>query len=468
MSVDTIAAVATPAGRSALGLIRISGPTTFELLRRVFTPRSSCSFPAARTAFPGWLHDATTGERLDQVVVTTWISPASFTGEDLAEISTHGNPVILSSVLASLLQAGARPAEPGEFIRRAFLHGKLDLLEVEATAQVLSATSAAQAKIALAQLEGLPSQRIKALRDKLLDHLTQLEAGLSFPEDAIEDIDESALLADCDRIRPELDHLLVLARQGDLVAAGLPTALIGRPNTGKSSLLNALLGRDRAIVTEVAGTTRDTLEERWQAGPFPIKLIDTAGLRSPGDKVEAIGIERTRAAIKEAFLLVVVLDASEPIADEDREVLDLATAAEKPLLVVVNKADLNGSAGGPGGESDLRTRLGLGDGLPQPIIALSSKTGEGLDQLRDAIIDLIHRQGLESLDELIFLGARQTAALVEARAAIDRVRAGIGTIFQDMLAVELTEAVRQLGLVTGDNLDEHTLDRLFERFCIGK
>lgn len=459
----TIAAIATPAGRSALGLIRVSGPTTFELLRRVFTPRvstrsSSLSFPAPRTAFPGWLHDATTGERLDQVVVTTWIAPASFTGEDLAEISTHGNPIVLSSVLASLLQAGARAAEPGEFIRRAFLHGKLDLLAVEATAQVLSAASAAQAKIALAQLEGLPSQRIKALRERLLDHLTQLEAGLSFPEDAIDDIDESALLQDCDKISHELERLLVLARQGDLVAAGLPTALIGRPNTGKSSLLNALLGRDRAIVTDVAGTTRDTLEERWQAGPFPVRLIDTAGLRSPGDKIEAIGIERTRAAVTEAFLLVVVLDGSEPLQNEDHEVLSLAQSSGKPLLVVVNKIDRLT----PG------TALDHGGSFPTPVIALSTQSGEGLDTLTTAIVDLIHRQGLESLEELIFLGARQTAALVEARNALGRVRSGIGTIYQDMLAVELSETVRQLGLVTGDALDEHTLDRIFERFCIGK
>ncbi|MFZ2956146.1 MAG: tRNA uridine-5-carboxymethylaminomethyl(34) synthesis GTPase MnmE [Candidatus Ozemobacteraceae bacterium] len=539
LRIDTIAAIATPGGRSAIGVIRLSGPDAFPLLKRLFSPRGKRIFPAGGQAFYGIFCDGSSqgadlrgapsevscdedlpaevsakcvasmhlcgdtshredvrhlaGQTVDHVVVTTFVGPHSFTGEDLAEISAHGNPIVLGAILTTLFKAGVRPAEPGEFIRRAFLHGKLDLAAVEATSRLLEAQSTSQARIALNQLDGGPSRKIRAMRERLLDQLTQLEAGLAFPEDAIEDIDEAQLARECVEIRTEIEALLVGARQGALISDGLPIAIIGRPNTGKSSLLNALLGRDRAIVTAIPGTTRDTLEERWNAGPYPVRLIDTAGLRPPGDQIEAIGIERTRAALETAFLVVAVFDRSVPFSGEDAELLELVQNIGKPLLIVENKVDLPPapeetsttfcafSAKKPSSElepSPLEKQNDLNrvrreekiffGGKKRVVIEVSAKTGSGIDVLKRAVEEEILRNGLGALDEMVFLGSRQTAALEEALDAVSRVCAGVGHVYQDMLAVDVNEAVGRLGMVTGETIDPDTLDRIFERFCIGK
>ncbi len=453
--VETIAAIATPPGRSALGLIRVSGPATFDLLHTVFAPRGKRAFPARAAAFYGVLRDPADGEVVDQVVVTTFPAPHSFTGEDVAEISAHGNPLVLGRVLGLLLRQGARAAEPGEFARRAFLHGKLDLLAVEAMAQVLNATTAGQARIALNQLEGLPTRRLSGIRARLLDHHVRLEATLNFPEEAIDEIDERRLARDLAAVRADLDRFAAAARHGDLVAGGLRVVLAGRPNTGKSSLLNALLGRERAIVTEIPGTTRDTLEETLPLGDLPVRLIDTAGLRAPGDRIEALGIDRTRQALAGAFLALPVFDAATALTPDDHEVRRVLKEVGCPVVAVLNK-------------SDLPPRLTAADLAPWPVVRVSALTGDGLEGLREAIRAEAAGRGLSHLEDLVLLGVQQGEALERARQAVGRALEGLGTIYHDMLSVELEEAIRALGLVTGEDVDPHTLDRIFERFCIGK
>lgn len=455
IKIDTIAAVSTPAGRSAISVIRISGSETFKILNKLFKAGGKKAFPLPYSAYFGSIIEPETGHIADKVIVTTFIAPKSYTGEDLAEISTHGNPVVVSKVLQLLLKNGARAAEAGEFTRRAFLYGKMDLLEVEAVSQLLSASSSSQARVALNQLDGLPSQFVAGIREKLINHLVQLEASLNFPEDAIEAIDEHMLAREIKLIMAELKIFAENARNGSLVADGLKIAMLGRPNSGKSSLMNYMLGRDRAIVTEIAGTTRDTLEEGLMIGSLPVKIVDTAGMRQPGDTIEAIGIERTKKAVDEAFAVIGIFDGSQPATVEDKLVLDQLCKLQKPFILVRNKIDQPQKLD----ESFFAT---------MPTINISALKGIGLSDLARKISDTLSANGLGELDEMVLLGAQQSVALDKALQALDRIDQGIGVIYQDMLAIDLEDAVRELGRVNGETVDFNTLDLIFERFCIGK
>lgn len=453
--IDTIAAVSTPAGRSAISLIRVSGPETFKILSKLFKTGGKKAFPLPYSAYFGAIVEPDTGLVADKCLVTTFIAPKSYTGEDLAEVSTHGNPVVVSRVMQLLLKNGARAAEAGEFTRRAFLHGKMDLLEVEAVSQLLSAGTASQARLALNQLDGLPSKFVARVRERLLENLVQLEASLNFPEDAIEAIDEHLLAREIKHVLGELRIFAQNARNGTLVADGLRIALLGRPNSGKSSLMNYMLGRDRAIVTEIAGTTRDTLEETMTIGDFPVKIIDTAGMRQPGDRIEEIGIERTRQAVDTAFAVVGVFDGSQPATSDDAIVLDCLKKSQKPFVLIRNKIDLP-------------QRLEDGFFAGCTTVGISSLKSSGLPELVQVLREVIAAGGLAELEEMVLLGAQQSVSLDKALTALERADLGIGKMYQDMLAIDLEEAVRELGRVNGETVDVNTLDLIFERFCIGK
>lgn len=453
--IDTIVAQSTPSGYAALSTIRLSGTDTYKILRRVFIPRGKRSFPLGSSTFYGTIRSPENNQIIDQVVVSCFLNPNSYTGEDCAEITTHGNPVIVSRVISLLLKEGARAAEAGEFTRRAFFNGKMDLLDVEATAQVLTANTASQATIALNQLSGLPSARVKKFRDSILFHLVQLEASLNFPEDAIEAINEHKLCLELKKIYSELLNFADNARQGSLVASGLKIALVGRPNSGKSSLMNCILGRDRAIVTDVAGTTRDTLEESFQIGKFPVKLIDTAGLRDSNDKIEKLGIKRTNEALEEAFLVIGVFDSSEPATVQDKEIIARLKELSSPVICAINKSDL-----------EVKFSYDALDGME--CVSISALTGNGIEDLLNKIKLCLDEAGMSELENMVLLGAQQTNSLENALASVKRSIDGIGNIYQDMLAIELEEAVRELGRISGETVDVNTLDLVFERFCIGK
>ncbi|MBP5469069.1 MAG: tRNA uridine-5-carboxymethylaminomethyl(34) synthesis GTPase MnmE [Candidatus Riflebacteria bacterium] len=455
LKIDTIAALSTPAGRAAISLIRVSGPDTFEILKKVFKPGGKRAFPLHYSAYFGNIIEPDTGYIADQVIVNTYLSPKSYTGEDLAEISTHGNPVIVSKVLSILFKNGARQAEKGEFTRRAFLNGKMDLLEVEALSQLLYASSTTQTRLALNQLDGFPSKYIAKIRQELLDQLVQLEASLNFPEDSIESIDENALKIKLQKILSELSLFAENARNGSMISEGLKVAIVGKPNAGKSSLMNYLLGRDRAIVTNIPGTTRDTLEESLIIDSFPVKLIDTAGLRKAENDIEAIGIERTEKAIDTSFAVIGVFDGSQPPDSEDIAVLERLKSLEKPVLIVQNKSDLLQQL-----DPDFLSGL--------EVIKVSALKGEGMSQLISLLSKTLKVNGISSLEEMVLLGASQVNALDKALSVLKRAEEGIGNMYQDMLAIDLEEAVRELGRVNGETVDVNTLDMIFERFCIGK
>jgi tRNA modification GTPase len=455
IKIDTIAALSTPAGRAAISMIRVSGPDTFEILKKVFKPGGKRAFPLHYSAYFGSIVEPDTGYVADQVIVNTYLSPKSYTGENLAEISTHGNPVVVAKVLSILFKNGARQAEKGEFTRRAFLNGKMDLLEVEALSQLLYASTSTQARLALNQLDGLPSKFVAKIREELLNQLVQLEASLNFPEDSIESINETALKKMLQKILSELTLFADNARNGSLISEGLKIAIVGKPNAGKSSLMNYLLGRDRAIVTDIPGTTRDTLEESLIVDSMPVKLIDTAGLRKAENTIEAIGIERTEKAIDNSFAVIGVFDGSKKSDEEDRAVLERLKSLEKPVLYIQNKNDLPQQL-----ESNFLEGL--------DVIRLSALKGEGMSEFISALTKILKQYGIGSLEDMVLLGASQTNALEKALTALKRAEEGIGNMYQDMLSIDLEEAVRELGRVNGETVDVNTLDMIFERFCIGK
>ncbi|NPB04783.1 MAG: tRNA uridine-5-carboxymethylaminomethyl(34) synthesis GTPase MnmE [Aquificae bacterium] len=454
---DTIAAIATPYGESAIGVLRLSGPDTLEILKKVFRGRSGRLKP--RFAHYGLIVDEG-GEPIDEAVVVYYKGPHSYTGEDMAEISVHGNPIILKKVLERLLSAGARLAEPGEFTKRAFLNGKLDLTQAEAVAELISAKTDLARRLALNQLRGALSKEIKPLRDELLTLHALVESSIEFEEEDIPTIEREELKGRLERILERVNRLLETAKAGKYLRRGLKLAIVGRPNVGKSSLFNKLLGQERAIVTSVEGTTRDYLEETLSLGGVPIRLVDTAGIRKATDEVEKIGIERSLRQLEEADLVLFVLDASaQGLTPEELELAEKIARLNKPVLVVLNKADLG-------------RRLELPENFPLkgvPTLAVSAKTGEGIEELKDRILE---EAGLKGAAEggQIYVSVRHGELLRRAKAALENALEYLRSDFYspEILMLDLREATDALGEIVGEVTTEDVLGQIFSTFCIGK
>ena len=439
----TIAAISTPAGRGGIGVLRLSGADARLIAAQVLRFRQ----PAAWTpwhAFLAALVDAE-GATIDQVVVTYYAAPRSYTAEDVVEIACHGAPVVLRAALDQLLAAGARLANPGEFTLRAFLNGRIDLPRAEAVHDLIQATTLYQARIAAQQIDGAVSRRLAPLKEQLLGLITLLEAGIDFAEDDIDVAPTAQIVA---QILPLLAQTHALARSyayGKLVHDGLSLAIVGRPNAGKSSLFNQLLQQDRAIVTDIPGTTRDLVSETASLHGLPVRFIDTAGIREGGDRVETLGIERSYAAMADADCTLLVIDLSQP-ADP----LDAALAARVagPLLIVGNKCDL--------------ARQNSTGSLP-----VSALTGEGIDELRDRIHALVAPEGVQEAGFLTSL--RHARLLDEVLVALERAKvAAEEHVPHEMLLLDLYCALTPLDAITGATTADDILNRIFATFCIGK
>jgi tRNA modification GTPase len=462
---DTIVAIATPLGNAGLGIVRVSGDRALAVAQSVFRAARPLADVPSHTVVKGTLVDR--GETVDQALATVFHGPRSYTGEDVVELSCHGSLLLLKKAMHLCVAAGARLAEPGEFTRRAFTNGKMDLVQAEAVADLISAHSEALRRLSLAQLEGRLSERLRELREKTLHLLAHVEANLDFAEEEVPDLSRDRFLRDASALARSLDALLETAGRGRLLREGVRVALVGRPNAGKSSLFNALLGADRAIVTPVPGTTRDALEERVMLEDVPVVLTDTAGVRDSRGRVEKEGISRTRQALEQADVAVCVVDASQPMSPGDKGVFRLAAA--KKRVVALNKSDLvktvrRSNHGRPAAE---RWAQFAEDA---PCVSTSAKTGQGLPDLSRAILGQAGYCAVpESRPGLTVVNARHESLLRSAAEALAAAQlAGEAREGEECLAVHLRRALACLDEITGRGAHDDILDAVFSQFCIGK
>lgn len=450
---DTIAAIATGTQVSAIGIIRLSGDETFRVIDRLFFPYSGkkMSESADRRLIFGELRDRG-GELLDVCLCTISRAPHSYTGENTAELQCHGSPTVLRAALDELFALGARQAAPGEFTKRAFLNGRMELCAAEAVADIIDAETVECAKNAAGQLSGAISRKVDGIYSALTDISSHYHAVLDYPDEDIEDFQLESYEGSLTSALTELERLLESHERGKLMTGGIPAAIAGRPNAGKSSLLNALLGYDRAIVTAIPGTTRDTIEEKLRIGRLTLRLIDTAGIRDTDDEVERLGVERSRAAMSKAELVIAVVDGSGEITDEDREVIAQAEAAPKGI-VVLSKRDI--------AEPDAEITTAL------PVVSLSSVTGDGMDELERVIAEQFPLPEVPAGE--ILTNVRQADAVKRAieymRSALDAMRAGMTP---DIVLTEMEGAMSALGELSGRTVREDVTNRIFQRFCVGK
>lgn len=450
---DTIAAIATGTQVSAIGIIRLSGDETFRVIDRLFFPYSGkkMSESADRRLIFGELRDRG-GELLDVCLCTISRAPHSYTGENTAELQCHGSPTVLRAALDELFVLGARQAAPGEFTKRAFLNGRMELCAAEAVADIIDAETVECAKNAAGQLSGAISRKVDGIYSALTDISSHYHAVLDYPDEDIEDFQLESYEGSLTSALTELERLLQSHERGKLMTGGIPAAIAGRPNAGKSSLLNALLGYDRAIVTAIPGTTRDTIEEKLRIGRLTLRLIDTAGIRDTDDEVERLGVERSRAAMSKAELVIAVVDGSGEITDEDREVIAQAEAAPKGI-VVLSKRDI--------AEPDAEITTAL------PLVSLSSVTGDGMDELERVIAEQFPLPEVPAGE--ILTNVRQADAVKRAieymRSALDAMRAGMTP---DIVLTETEGAMSALGELSGRTVREDVTNRIFQRFCVGK
>jgi tRNA modification GTPase len=450
-SIETIAAISTPPGRGGIGIVRLSGPLAAEIAAQLVQLQRPLEHGRARLA-DVVESDAPDASRVDEALVTLFQAPHSYTGEDLVEIAAHGSPVVLELLVRRSLALGARLANPGEFTERAFLSGRLDLTQAEAVRDLIEAQTLTQARLAASQLGGALSHRIAPVKQGLVDLVALLEAGIDFAEDDVEVTPEAEITHQISELLPSLEALEASFRRGRVVRDGLTIAIVGRPNAGKSSLFNRLLERERAIVTATPGTTRDLVTERIAIDGIPLELVDTAGLREGSEEAERLGIERSREALADAGIVLIVLDATEELNHEERVLLE--AVAGRPALVVRNKSDL----------ARQETPVEF-NGFPA--LPTSALTGDGIEALRTKIVELA--TGGVASESGMLTSLRQHQAIQAAISGLtDAAKATAGRIPHEMILLDLYRALWALDSLTGQTTPDDILNLIFSSFCIGK
>ncbi|GGA47333.1 tRNA uridine-5-carboxymethylaminomethyl(34) synthesis GTPase MnmE [Paenibacillus physcomitrellae] len=456
---DTIAAISTAVGEGGIAVIRVSGPDAIPEVAGLLRSRVKLTEAETHTVHYGFIIDPQTGEKTEEVLVTVMRAPRSFTMEDVVEISTHGGVISVKRVMDLLLQQpGIRLAEPGEFTKRAFLNGRIDLSQAEAVIDLIRSKSDRAFSMALKQVEGHLSREIKDMRYTLVETLAHIEVNIDYPEHDVESMTSEFIKERCNKVIAQIDRLLKTANEGKILREGITTAIVGRPNVGKSSLMNALTRENKAIVTDIPGTTRDVIEEFVTINNIPLKLLDTAGIRETLDVVEKIGVERSKAAVEEADLILLVLNGAEPLHEDELALIE--GIRQRQVLVLINKTDLPQQLD----RSKLREFFEEGQ-----IVELSVKTRDGLERLEDAISELFFGGKLESGDLTYVSNVRHIALLKKAKQSLrDAYEASDSGIPIDIMQIDVRLAWEQLGEVIGDSAPDALLDQIFSQFCLGK
>lgn len=457
MKSDTIAAIATPMTNSGIGIIRISGNEALNIIEKIFKPRKDKKIKEVPTYTAHYGHIFDNEMMLDECIVLIMKAPHSYTTEDVVEINCHGGVIVMKKILEAVIKAGARPAEPGEFTKRAFLNGRIDLSKAEAVMDLIHSRNEFAMTSSLKQLDGVLGEKINLLRKEIIHSVAFIESALDDPEHYSVDGFSDELKLQVEHISGELNEYLKNADNGRILKEGIQTVIVGKPNAGKSSVLNVLLGEERAIVTDIAGTTRDTLEESIQINGIPLNIIDTAGIRETEDFVEKIGVDKAKELLKKADLVLYVVDSSTPISAEDQEIIELIK--DKQVIVLLNKADLESVVS----EKHLKER-----GF-EHIVVISARERTGMEQLYEKINQMFFNGNVSFNDEIYITNMRHKNAVSNALDSLKLVLKSIeDNMPEDFFSIDLMDAYEQLGYITGESVGEDLVNEIFAEFCMGK
>ena len=459
---ETIAAISTAMGNGGIGIIRMSGKESFKILEKIFRNNKGEKIDLNKikgyTIQYGTIVDSKTEEKIDEVLVSFFKNPKSYTREDMCEINSHGGMVVEKQILEQCLKNGAILAEPGEFTKRAFLNGRIDLSQAESIMDLINSKTEKESKASINQLKGDLSNRINEIRHDLLDIMADIEASIDYPEYDIEEVTNSKALEVLENTKNKLESLKDTFKSGKILKEGIKTAIIGKPNAGKSSLLNKILKEERAIVSEIEGTTRDTIEEFITIKGIPLKIIDTAGIRKTSDKIEEIGVKKALDIAKDAELVLVILDNSKDLTEEDKEILKLAES--KNSIILLNKVDLK--------ENNLENSEELNK-LNKKIIKISAKNGNGIEELYNEIENMFQIKNLETDGEIIITNIRHKNQIEYAINNIDEAMNAVkNNLPIDIISISIKQTLEDLGKITGENVSEDIINEIFSKFCLGK
>ena len=457
---STIAAISTATGAGGIGIIRMSGKECFSILEKIFNPIKKESIDQIKgyTMKYGHIVDSKTGEKIDEVLVSYFKSPKSYTTENMCEINSHGGTVVERRILEQCLANGAELAEPGEFTKRAFLNGRIDLCEAEGIIDLINSKTESEAKASIKQLEGNLSKKINEIKEKILDIMADIEASIDYPEYDIEETTNEKAKRIIIKIKEEAEKLEKSFDTGKILKDGIKTAIIGKPNAGKSSLLNAILNEDRAIVSEIEGTTRDTIEEYINIKGITLKIIDTAGIRKTADKIEEIGVNKAISLAEDSDLIIAIFDNTRDLEEEDEKILDLIK--DKKAIILLNKIDVK--------NSNLENNDKI-KSLNKPVVKISAKNNEGIEELYNTILNMFEINEIEISDGNVITNIRHKNQITKSISALD---GALNTIESkmpvDILAIYLKQTLEEISSITGDNVSQDIIDEIFAKFCLGK
>lgn len=455
---STIAAISTAPGVGGIGIIRLSGEKAFNIIEKIFIPKNKNKEIKGYTFKYGNIINPKTNEVLDEVLVSYFIKPHSYTMENMCEINSHGGNIVMQNILEVCLENGAELAEPGEFTKRAFLNGRIDLSQAESIIDIINSKTKKESKASLKQLEGFLSKKIKSIRKEIMDVMVDIEADIDYPEYDIEEITENKVDNMLKAVEKELINLKNTFDNGKIIKDGIKVAIVGKPNAGKSSLLNALLKEERAIVSKYKGTTRDSIEELMNIDGIPIKIIDTAGIREASDEIEKIGIKRSKEIADNADLLIAIFDISANIDEEDMEIIDLIR--DKKSIIVLNKIDLI--------EENINIDSRISD-LNKKIIKISALTQDGIEKISKTIVEMFKINEINIDDEIIVTNTRHKNLINKALNSTENTQISLeNKMPMDIVAIEIKNILEDLGEITGEDVSENIINEIFAKFCLGK